>query len=262
MNGSSFAVEHLSVTFRDHPAVVDVSFAIERGEIFALVGESGSGKTATALACLGLLPATARVSGAIQFDTLRYDAADANALAGLRGTHVSMIFQNPGTAFNPLFRIGDQIRAVVEQHSERRGEGAREHVMALLARVCLVDPTSAACAFPHQLSGGQLQRAMIALALSCGSRLLIADEPTTALDVTVQAQLLALLAALAREERLSILFITHDLSVVGALCDRVGVMQAGRIVEEGPVARLLATPAHPYTQSLLAAVPRFELNHV
>jgi peptide/nickel transport system ATP-binding protein len=253
-----FAVDGLSVEFRDDGrrvrAVRGCSLSVDRGEILALVGESGCGKSVTALACLGLLPPRTRIEGRIVVAGVAHQAADVEPLADLRGGTVSMVFQNAAAALNPLFTIGDQVRMVIERHSSLRRAAARARVLQCLTRVALDDPESIAGAYPHQLSGGQLQRAMLALATCARPRVVIADEPTTALDVTLQIQVLTLLRRLTVEESLSVLF-THDLGVVSTLCDRVAVMYAGTVVETGPVRRVLERPAHPYTRALLDAVP-------
>jgi oligopeptide/dipeptide ABC transporter ATP-binding protein len=268
--------------------VNDVSLRIAAGESLGLVGESGSGKTMMALALTGLLPVGARVSGeaalardprmpgatsaAVQAsappnsaDTNR-DSAATN-LTGLsergwrdvRGREIAMVFQEPMTALNPVMRIGAQIAEAIRAHDSKLDSGeVRRRVLEALQRAAVPQPEARAEQFPHQLSGGLRQRAMIAMALAGGPRLLIADEPTTALDVTVQKQILDLLDRLRRELQLGLLFITHDLGVVAQVADRVAVMYAGRIVEEGPAREVLQSPRHPYTQGLLAASPTLE----
>jgi len=243
-----------------HPvrAVDGVSFEIERGEVLGLVGESGCGKTLTGLALLGLLP---RPRGRITGGAVRLDGSDLTTLAeperrAIRGRRMAMIFQDPMTSLNPYLRIGEQlIEGAVWQGSSTRRE-ALQRAEALLARVGIPDARSRLRSFPHELSGGMRQRAMIAMALLAEPDLLIADEPTTALDVTIQAQILALLAALRAERGMSMLLITHDLGVVAGLCDRVLVMYAGQIVESGPVRALFERPYHPYPRARLRATPR------
>jgi ABC-type dipeptide/oligopeptide/nickel transport system ATPase component len=243
------------------PVVRDVSLTIDRGEIFGLVGESGSGKTLTALAIPGLLPPAARLmAGSIRL----HGSEGAIELLGLpprelrrvRGGRVGLVFQEPATALNPAYTIGFQIVEAVRAHRQATRREARDEAVRLLDRVALPDARRRLDDYPHQLSGGQRQRAMIAMALAGGPDLLLADEPTTALDVTLQAQILELLEDLRRDLGLSVLLITHDLGVVAETCDRVAVMHAGEIVEEAAVETLFRAPAHPYTRALLAAVPR------
>jgi peptide/nickel transport system ATP-binding protein len=243
------------------PVVRDVSLTVDRGEIFGLVGESGSGKTLTALAVLGLLPSAARVmAGSIRL----HGPEGATELLGLppqelrriRGGRVGLVFQEPATALNPVYTIGFQIVEAVRAHRRMSRQEARAEAVRLLDRVALPDARRRLDDYPHQLSGGQRQRAMIAMALAGGPDLLLADEPTTALDVTLQAQILELLEDLRRDLGLSVLLITHDLGVVAETCDRVAVMHAGEIVEAAAVETLFRAPAHPYTRELLAAVPR------
>ncbi len=236
-------------------AVRGCNLGVARGEVMGLVGESGSGKSMTALACLGLVPPPGRVSGSIRLDGYEVVGAPESDNRLLRGSVAAMIFQNPGKALNPFFTIGRQLTDAI---ATVRGVGrtsAEKTAIESLSEVRIADPALAMHKYPHQVSGGQLQRAMIAMALACQPKLLIADEPTTALDVTIQAQVIVLLRDLARLHGLTVLFITHDLGVVGSLCDRLAVMYAGRVVESGPVDALFASPAHPYTASLLRAVP-------
>ncbi|MCC7283934.1 MAG: dipeptide/oligopeptide/nickel ABC transporter permease/ATP-binding protein [Acetobacteraceae bacterium] len=244
-------------------AVDGVGFDLAPGETLAVVGESGSGKSMTGLALLGLLPRPAARITAGQVwlqgrDGGREDLAalDADALRAMRGRELAMIFQEPMTALNPVYRIGTQISEALEAHGIARGRAARSRGIDLLRHVGVADPERRIDAFPHELSGGMRQRAMIALALACNPRVLIADEPTTALDVTVQAQVLDLLAALQDEHRLGLIFITHNLAVVAEIADRVLVMYAGQVVEEAPAAKLFARPLHPYTRALLESIPR------
>jgi oligopeptide/dipeptide ABC transporter ATP-binding protein len=245
--------------------VNEVSLRIAEGEAVGLVGESGSGKTMMALAMMGLLPLGARVSGEAEIESsggrsatnlTRLNEAQWRAV---RGRDIAMVFQEPMTALNPVMRVGAQIEEAVRAHEARLArEEVRQRMLESLKRAAVPEPETRAEQFPHQLSGGLRQRAMIAMALAGGPRLLIADEPTTALDVTVQKQILDLLDRLRRELRLGLLFITHDLGVVAQVADRVAVMYAGRIVEEGPVSDVLREPRHPYTQGLLAASPTLE----
>ena len=259
MTGNLLEIADLRIEFpgleRTVRAVRGCTLSIVRGEVMGLVGESGSGKSMTALACLGLVPPPGRVTGSIRLDGHEVVGASEADNEGLRGCVAATIFQNPGKALNPFFTVGRQLGDAIA-HARRIGRNAaRREAAEALATVRVADPDLALQKYPHQMSGGQLQRVMIAMALACEPKLLIADEPTTALDVTIQAQIIVLLRDLARERGLTVLFITHDLGVVGSLCDRVAVMYAGRIVEAGPVDALLTSPAHPYTANLLRAVP-------
>jgi oligopeptide/dipeptide ABC transporter ATP-binding protein len=245
--------------------VNEVSLRIAEGEAVGLVGESGSGKTMMALAMMGLLPLGARVSGEARIEASA--GRNATSLTQLtetqwrevRGRDIAMVFQEPMTALNPVMRVGAQIEEAVRAHEPKlAGDDVRQRMLESLRRAAVAEPGTRAQQFPHQLSGGLRQRAMIAMALAGGPRLLIADEPTTALDVTVQKQILDLLDRLRRELRLGLLFITHDLGVVAQVADRIAVMYAGRIVEEGPVGDVLRAPRHPYTKGLLAASPTLE----
>ena len=217
---------------------------------------SGSGKSLTALAALGLVPAPAEVTGSVRVGGHQVVGASPSTLAAVRGRGAAMIFQNPGAALNPFFTIGGQLTEIVARQRGVAAGEARRILVAAFEEAQLADPLHALGRYPHQLSGGQLQRVMIALAVACKPKLLIADEPTTALDVTIQAQIVATLRRLAADQRLAILFITHDLGLVGALCRRVAVMYAGAIVETNGVERFFAAPQHPYSERLLAAVPR------
>ena len=260
------SVDQLNVTFRqggqETHAVRDVSFAIAAGETLALVGESGSGKSVTALSVLRLLDqGSARITGAIRFSGRNHPegqdlvGGSEAVLRGVRGNDITMVFQEPMTSLNPLHSIERQIGEILEIHKGIDGEAARQTIITLLEEVGIVDPQSRLDAFPHQLSGGQRQRVMIAMALANEPQLLIAAEPTTALDVTVQAQILALLKDIQTKRGMAMLFITHDLGIVRKIADRVAVMQGGEIVETGAVGPLFAHPQHPYTQKLLAAEP-------
>ncbi len=252
-------VRDLSIAFRqdgvESLAVRGVSFTVEKGETVALVGESGSGKSITALATVDLLPDSAIVTGSITYDGAQMVGADEKELRRVRGNDISFIFQEPMTSLNPLHTIEKQLRESIELHQGLRGDAVRVRILDLLAKVGIHDAERRLPAYPHELSGGQRQRVMIAMALANGPDLLIADEPTTALDVTIQAQILELLADLKRDEGMSMLFITHDLGIVRRFADRVCVMQDGVIVETGPVAEIFDAPQHPYTQMLLAAEP-------
>jgi peptide/nickel transport system ATP-binding protein len=255
--------------------VNDVSLEIAAGESLGLVGESGSGKTMMALALMGLLPVGARVLGEARLtvagDEANTPADEASGAArdltrlgeaewrSLRGSEIAMIFQEPMTSLNPVMRVGAQIEEGIRAHAHGlRAAEVRAMAMESLRKAAVPEPEVRAEQYPHQLSGGLRQRAMIAMALAAGPKLLIADEPTTALDVTVQKQILDLLDRLRREMGLGLLFITHDLGVVAQVADRVAVLYAGRIVEQGPAAELLRRPRHPYTQGLLAASPKLE----
>ena len=248
------SVERLTVRFGDVAVVDDVSFTLAAGEKFALVGESGSGKSITALSLLGLVDG-AETSGRIVWRGADLRAADETRLCAVRGREIAMIFQEPMTALNPLHTVGAQIGEVLRLH-EGAGRGeARARATQLLARTGVPEPARRIDWFPHQLSGGQRQRAMIAMALACRPKLLVADEPTTALDVTIQAQILALLDELQAEMGMALLFITHDLNLVRRFTHRVGVMERGKLVESGPTTAVFAAPRHPYTARLLASRP-------
>jgi microcin C transport system ATP-binding protein len=254
---SLLEVQNLAVTFRQDgrriEAVKGVSFTVAKGETLALVGESGSGKSVTALSTVGLLGDNAEVSGSITYGGRQMVGVSEAALRRVRGNEISFIFQEPMTSLNPLHTIEKQLAESLALHQALSGQAARDRIVELLTKVGIRDPESRLGAYPHQLSGGQRQRVMIAMALANGPELLVADEPTTALDVTIQAQILDLLADLKRSEGLSLLFITHDLGIVRRIADRVCVMQGGEIVEQGPTAEIFANPQHPYTQKLLAA---------
>ena len=241
--------------------VNDISFALAPGESLGLVGESGCGKTMLSLALLGLLPPGARRTGKASLTTansrLNLTTLTERELTAVRGREIAMVFQEPMTALNPVLRIGDQVEEAIRAHEPSLSAGeVKRRAREALERAQVPEPELRAGQYPHQLSGGLRQRAMIAIALAAGPRLLIADEPTTALDVTVQKQILELLERLRRELGLALLFITHDLSVVAQVADRVAVMYAGRIVEEGPAGEVLRRPRHPYTEGLLRASPQ------
>ena len=258
MNASAvLEIENLNVRFgtreRAVSCVSDFSLSVERGECVGVVGESGAGKSQAFLAIMGLLAPGGTASGRARFESLELIGAAPAALDRGRGARLSMIFQNPMTSLTPHLRVGDQVAEVLVKHAGVSARAARTRALDVLAKVQLPEPERRARQYPHELSGGMRQRVMIAIALACDPALVIADEPTTALDVTIQAQILGLLAELKNTRRLSLVLITHDLGVVAGLADRVAVMCAGRIVECGPVATILRAPAHAYTQSLLQA---------
>jgi peptide/nickel transport system ATP-binding protein len=255
------AVENLSVEFRTRDGIVRaldrVSFTVERGETVGVVGESGSGKSVTALAILGILhPAAQVTSGSAVFGGLDLLTAGESMRREYRGRELSMIFQNPRTALNPIRPVGRQIEDVLRRHANLPSAHLRERALALLGRVQIADAARAYHAYPFELSGGMCQRVMIALAVACSPALLIADEPTTGLDVTTQAAILELIEELAGGGRMATILITHDLALAGQRCDRIVVMHAGHVVETAPTAELFAAPRHPYTARLIASTPR------
>ncbi len=263
-------VKNLSVGFPTPDGIVhavnDISFSVNAGETLAIVGESGSGKTVTNLALMGLLNShTAQISGTAKFQSHTGEidllGIDPNDLQKYRGRDISMIFQDPMSSLHPYFSIGDQIIEAHQIHNEVDLEVSRERAIELLGMVGIPDPSSRIDSFPHQFSGGMRQRVMIAMALVNNPSLLVADEPTTALDVTVQAQILSLLKDLQSEFKMAIVLITHDLGVVAGAADRVNVMYAGRIVESANVFDLYAKPSMPYTQGLLDSIPRLDRPH-
>ncbi|MGA2003393.1 MAG: ABC transporter ATP-binding protein [Terriglobales bacterium] len=240
--------------------VRDLSFSIDSGKVLGLVGESGSGKSVTSLAIMGLLPPAASISGHIIFQNGAAQATELTALDSeqfrqLRGSSIAMIFQEPMTALNPVMRVGDQIAEAVLAHNRVSKSGAWKRAVEGMREVAIPDPERRARSYPHQLSGGMRQRVMIAMAIVNRPQLLIADEPTTALDVTIQQQILDLLNELRRKFSLSMLFISHDLAVVSQVADRVAVMYAGNLVELAPKSAIFSAPAHPYTRGLLRAIP-------
>jgi peptide/nickel transport system ATP-binding protein len=237
------------------PAAVGLNYEVRAGEVLAIVGESGSGKSASSMALLGLLPSNSRVSGSVKLSGKELLGADASNIRSVRGKDVAVIFQEPMTALNPVYTVGAQIMETVRLHNEVSPDQARERALQMLDLVELPDPEKAFKSYPHQLSGGQRQRAMIAQSLSCDPKLLIADEPTTALDVTVQAEILDLMRNLRNKLDSAIVLITHDMGVVADLADRIAVMRRGVIVETGTAEEIFHHPRHPYTQALLAAVP-------
>ncbi|MEZ5865863.1 MAG: ABC transporter ATP-binding protein [Geminicoccaceae bacterium] len=241
-------------------AVEDVSFDLEAGEVIGIVGESGSGKSVTALSILGLIPdPPGRITaGSIRFDGQELIGLAERRMRRIRGADIAMIFQEPMTSLNPVFTIGDQIVETIRFHERIGRRAARDRAVEMLDRVGIALPAQRLDEYPHQLSGGMRQRAMIAIALSCNPRLLLADEPTTALDVTIQAQILDLLRELQEEFHMAVVLITHDLGVVAQHVDRVMVMYAGRVVEEAPVMEAFARPSHPYTQGLLRSIPSLD----
>lgn len=260
-------VEDLRIVFgppgREQVAVDGVSFALTPGEVLGIVGESGCGKSLTALSILRLVPnPPGRIAGG-RILLRGQDLAGANesAMNKIRGKEISMIFQEPMTALNPVFRVGEQITETMRVHDGLSRAEARERALHLLERVGISNPKQRLDQYPHELSGGMRQRIMIAIALACRPQILIADEPTTALDVTIQAQILLLLKDLQRELGMAVMLITHDLGVVAQVADRVVVMYAGRIVEEGSVAAVFECPSHPYTRLLLESIPSLDQQH-
>ena len=259
-------VEHLNVNFATQTgevaAVRDVSFAIPESGTFGLVGESGSGKSATSLAVMRLLPPQASTTGKIIFSGEDLLSLPDQAMRSIRGARISMIFQEPMTALNPVMRVGDQVSEAVLAHHRVSKAEAWQRTVEALREVAIPEPERRARDYPHQLSGGQRQRVMIAMALVNHPQLLIADEPTTALDVTIQAQILELLAQLRERHRLAVLFISHDLGVVSRVADQVAVMYAGEIVEMGPVSGIFSSAMHAYTRGLISAIPTLKTNRL
>ena len=263
MSHTLLAVTDLRVTLHTArgpaDALRDVSFSMQRGDTVGLIGESGCGKSITALALMGLLPEGARVSGSIRFDGTELTALGEDAMCQLRGGRIGMVFQEPMTALNPLHTIGHQIAEPLRLHKGLSAAAARAEALRLLERVHLPDAKKRLDAYPHQMSGGQRQRVVIAIALACGPDLLIADEPTTALDVTIQREVLELIGELVAADGMSLLLISHDLGVMAETVQRMLVMYGGTVVESGPTAELFRTLAHPYTRGLFAARPRLGL---
>lgn len=255
-------LEGVTISAREsrYDLVGPISMSVSKGEIFGVVGESGSGKTLTALSIPRLLPAELKTSGSITLDGSDLLTLSEAQMRNVRGRAVTVIFQEPASALNPVFTVGQQIEAVIRANTVLRGRAVRERMLELLARVGIPDPARRSAAYPHQFSGGMCQRVMIAMALASGARLLIADEPTTALDVTIQAQIVDLLLGLAREEGLTIIFVSHDLGLIAETCDRIAVFYAGEIVELGQTADIIHKPRHPYTQALVGATP--DMNEV
>jgi peptide/nickel transport system ATP-binding protein/oligopeptide transport system ATP-binding protein len=238
-------------------AIEDVSFSLKEGEILGIVGESGSGKSVTALTIMGLLPRPpARIAaGKVMFQGQDLTKLSAREMQRIRGPGIAMIFQEPMTSLNPVFSIGDQIMETIRAHENLPAAALRKRAIDMLDKVGIPSAARRLDDYPHQMSGGQRQRVMIAIALACNPKLLIADEPTTALDVTIQAQILDLLMDLRDEFRMAIMIITHNMGVIAETADRVLVMYAGRVIEEAPVARVFDHPVHPYTRGLLECVP-------
>ena len=255
------SIENLSVVYRTGGekiyALTRLSLPIEAGEIFAVVGESGCGKTTMGLAVAGLLPANADVDGRIMWQGTDLTKLDEDAWRQVRGRHIGFVFQEPAQALNPVLTIGQQLKEVLQCHHGYRGPALHEKATEWLHRVAMPEPERWLRAYPHELSGGLKQRAMFAIALAGEPELLIADEPTTALDVTIQAAILELVRDLRRVLNLTVIWITHDMGVVQELADRVAVMYGGRLMEVGPVGRVLSRPLHPYTRGLIQANPVF-----
>ena len=257
MSDATLKVSNLEIGFRQDgrltPAVKGVSFEVHKGETVALVGESGSGKSVTALSTVSLLPDSAHITGSVTYDGKEMVGASEADLMAVRGNDISFIFQEPMTSLNPLHTLEKQLAESIRLHQGLEGQAVRDRILELLTQVGIPDPETRLSSYPHQLSGGQRQRVMIAMALANGPELLVADEPTTALDVTIQAQILELLADLKRDLGMAMLFITHDLGIVRRFADRVCVMKDGEIVETGPAQVIFDNPQHPYTQTLLSA---------
>ena len=242
-------------------AVDDVSFTVRSGEIVGLVGESGAGKSLTSEAILGLIPCPpGRVAGEVRFRERNLLALDEAALARIRGKDIAMIFQNPTASLNPVFRVGDQLHEAMALHLAEPRRTLRARAVDILTRVGIPSAATRMRDYPHQFSGGMAQRVMIGMGMSCVPSLLIADEPTTALDVTIQAQVLSLIRRLARESGTAVLLVSHDLGIISQMCDRVLVMYAGRVVEEAAIATVFQAPAHPYTRALIDCLPRTEVS--
>jgi len=262
--GSILQVEHLRTEFATRAGLVravnDVSFSIGEGELVGLVGESGCGKSITALSIMKLISEPGRIAGgSIKFKGEDLVLASEARLRAIRGNDIAMIFQDPMTSLNPVYKVGEQIAEALRLHRKLDRKQAREAAIEAMREVSIPSPERRVNDYPHQLSGGMRQRVMIAMALACDPELLIADEPTTALDVTIQAQILELLDGLRKTRKLAVLLITHDLGVVAEVADRVCVMYTGKIVEESGVDELFADPKHPYTQGLLRSVPKLSV---
>lgn len=248
-------IADLRVAFDEVPALHGVDLSLRPGESVGMVGESGCGKSVTWLAALGLLPQRARISGSVRLAGEELLHAPASRLDNVRGGRIAMIFQDPASALNPVQKVGDQIIEALRLHRGMERHAARAEARRLFDQVGIPDPARRLEAYPHEFSGGQNQRTMIAMALAGRPEILIADEPTTALDVTIQAQILDLLQQIQRETGMALVLISHDLGIIGELCERVFVLYAGRVVEEAPVDRLFAQPSHPYTRGLVQALP-------
>lgn len=254
------SVRNLQVEFASRRGVLraidGISFDIAKGEVLGVVGESGAGKSVTGLAVIGLIDRPGRIAGGeIQLSGLRIDNLGAEALRQVRGKRIGMIFQDPLTSLNPLYRIGDQIVETIRTHTSLTGQQARKRAIDLLAEVGIPAPEKRIDGYPHEFSGGMRQRVVIALALCAEPELIIADEPTTALDVSVQAQIIALIKRLGRDHGTAVMLVTHDMGVIAETCDRVAVMYAGRIAEIGPVQEVIRAPLHPYAKGLMGAIP-------
>ncbi|WP_291297331.1 ABC transporter ATP-binding protein [Elioraea sp.] len=262
MSAPLLTVEGLGIGFRTDQGpiqvVEDLSFSLEPGRTLAIVGESGCGKSVTSLALMRLLPPNARIQGHVRFEGADLLGLDEASMRRLRGGEIAMIFQEPMTSLNPAFTVGDQIAEAIREHRAISEKDAVEEAVAMLARVRIPDARARAAEYPHRLSGGMRQRVMIAMAMACRPKLLIADEPTTALDVTIQAQILDLMREMAAETGTAIILITHDLGVVAEMADEVLVMYAGRAAETAPVRTLFSEPQHPYTVGLMGAIPRLD----
>lgn len=248
----------LSVSFKGVPVLHGIDLDIYPGQALGLVGESGCGKSLTWLAALGLLPTEAQIAGSVLLEETELSNAPRRLLETVRGRRIAMIFQDPSSALNPVLRVGRQICEALQLHCGLRGDSARKEAIRLMDEVGIPDAAGRFDRYPHEFSGGQCQRLMIAMALAGKPDLLIADEPTTALDATIQAQILDLLDQLRRDRGMALVFISHDLGAVAQICGRIAVMYAGRIIEEGPVDELFDWPRHPYTRGLFDAIPRME----
>ncbi|MEH7332512.1 ABC transporter ATP-binding protein [Neobacillus drentensis] len=261
MQSNILEVSNLKTTFTsrrtEFNAVDGISFHVRKGETLGIVGESGCGKSVTSLSIMGLVKSPGRVSGTtIDFNGVNLLELSKKEMRKIRGNEISMIFQEPMTSLNPVYTIGDQIGESLKIHKKLKGKERKEKVVDLLKQVGIPRPDEIYDNYPHQLSGGMRQRVMISMAMACDPKLIIADEPTTALDVTIQAQILELMKELQSKKGMSMILITHDLGVVSEVCDRLVVMYAGKIVETGPVKEVLNNPAHPYTKGLLASLPK------
>lgn len=250
-------LEDLHVRFGSATILRGVSFSLEPGEILGVVGESGCGKSMTGLAIMGMLPAPGKVSdGSIKFEGRELTSLTSKEWLTIRGDQIGLVMQDPFTSLNPMMRVGDQIAEAYRLHQNLSWPEARKKAVEMLDLVGVPIPEQSARKFPHQMSGGQRQRVVIAIAFACQPKVLIADEPTTALDVTLQSQILRLIRDLQQKEKTAVILISHDIGVIGSLASRVAVFYAGRIVELGPSEQVLRNPAHPYTQALLAAMPK------